>query len=261
VKLAIVGLGKAGGSLLASAKRARVFVAGKGRRLSSMDGAWRTADVLFLAVPDDAIEGVARALAKDRFAIPPVVAHLSGARGLVAVKHANVVAASFHPLASLDGKSPIPHGTLVAVDAQTESARASLTSLARRFGCAPAHVPEEKRALYHAGAVVAGNLPVALLALGVQLLVDAGVPENLARISLARLLKSQSENAIERDLDRALTGPVARGDAKTLERHLASLDATHRDTAEIYRALSKILVDDVAAHAPASKRKLRAALR
>ena len=73
--IAVVGLGKAGGSLVASAKRARVRVVGSGRRLSSMTGRWRGADVLFLAVPDGAVAAVAAQLARDQGALPPVIVH------------------------------------------------------------------------------------------------------------------------------------------------------------------------------------------
>ncbi len=283
--VAVLGKGKAGGSLAASLKHAGVDVLVHARRLPEMlrTARWRRARVVFLAVPDDTIERIAITLAPtldDPHApsphgeppAPPLVVHMSGAKGpsaLAALEAHGAVVGCFHPLASLDGKSPIPAEALVAVDARagkapqraTLAAIATLTLLAKRFGCKPARVLEDKRALYHAGAVVAGNLPVALLSMGAQLLEAAGVPAALARESLARLLASQAENAVHHPLAKALSGPVARGDAGTLARHLAVLAKEHRDIARVYRELSRALVDDVAAQGPKTRAKLRRALR
>lgn len=261
--MAVLGLGKAGGSLSASFAAARVPVVARARRLPAL--ARRRArlarTVLFLAVPDDALTDVADALARWP-TLPPVVAHLSGARGLdvLGALAARTTIASFHPLASLDGRHPVPAGTLVAWDARTALVGAHLVTLARRLGCVPARVTDDARTLYHAGAVVAGNLPVALLAAGVRLLVTAGVPASTARVALARLLRSQAANAERSDLATALSGPVARGDADTLARHLRALDDVDAPLAELYRALSQRLIDDVRAPDRSTRARLTRAL-
>lgn len=261
--VAVLGLGKAGGSLLASLAQAKVRVVARARRLPALRRARGrpTAELLFLAVPDDALTDVAEALARWP-TLPPVIAHMSGSRGLTALAPlaTRAVIASFHPLASLDGAHPIPRGSLIAWDASSAKVGKQLAALARRLGGVPARVRDEERALYHAGAVVAGNLPVALLHEGVRLLVEAGVPEATARVALARLLRSQADNAERLPLGRALSGPVARGDADTLARHLARLQASRPRLAELYRELSRILIDQVAAHPTANRTRLRRAL-
>jgi predicted short-subunit dehydrogenase-like oxidoreductase (DUF2520 family) len=265
MKVSVVGLGKAGGALLASFHAASVPIAQRARRL---DGLRRLGEVLFLAVPDDALADVDAALAlrlkrtPDR-SLPALVVHLAGARGIeaLALVRQVVPVGTFHPLASLDGRSPIPPGTLIAVDAERPHHRRLLTDMARLIGARAAWVKSELRPLYHAGAVVSANLAVALLSAGIDLLVEAGVEKNLARASLARLLKSQAEHAISRPLSEALTGPVARGDAGTLARHLAALSgAPHRHVAALYRDLSLKLVDDVTKPPAATRRALATAL-
>lgn len=265
-RVAVLGLGKAGGALIASLTQAGVTVVARARRVDALlkARALRDAQVLFLAVPDGALEEVAASLAArfPKHLEPPVVAHLAGARGLDALHHLEGRAhiASFHPLASLNGREPIPAGTLIAWDASRAADGRRLAALARRLELTPARITDKDRVRYHAGAVVAGNLPVALLAWGTRLLTDAGVPEPAARRALARLLLSQAENALAEPLPRALTGPVARGDVNTLRRHLALLDAEEPALAGLYRALSRDLVDGVTAHPPAVKRALRMAL-
>lgn len=261
--VAVLGLGKAGGSLLASLAQANVPVAARARRLPALRRARgrAAAELLFLAVPDDALTDVASALARWP-TLPPVIVHLSGSRGLKALAPlaSRAVVGSFHPLASLDGVHPIPRGSLIAWDASSVRVGKQLAALARRMGGVPARVRDEERALYHAGAVVAGNLPVALLHEGIHLLVEAGVPETTARVALARLLRSQADNAERLPLGRALSGPVARGDADTLARHLARLEANRPLLAGLYRELSRILIDEVAAHPAATRARLRRAL-
>jgi predicted short-subunit dehydrogenase-like oxidoreductase (DUF2520 family) len=261
MRAAVVGLGKAGGALVASLRAARIVIAMKSRRLPrKLPAAMHDVDVLFVAVPDDALAEVDAALATCS-ALPPLVVHLSGARGTEALARtgARTTVGTFHPLASLDGTHPIPSGTLVAIDATHARARAALVKLAKRCKLVPALVPSDKRARYHAGAVVSANLAVALLQRGVELLVQSGVPEELARVSLARLLRSQADNAIAHPLSRALTGPIARGDAGTVKRHVKELAHDHEVLA-LYRALSSILVSDVVTHTPAQERALKRAL-
>ncbi|MCC7112175.1 MAG: DUF2520 domain-containing protein [Deltaproteobacteria bacterium] len=265
---AVLGLGKAGGALLASLREAAIPVSARARRLPTLlrQRGLADAELLFLAIPDDALAATAARLATLP-KLPPVVVHLSGSRGLAVLAPllGRCATASFHPLASLDGKHPIPRGTLFAWDASDTRAARQLAALARRLHGVPVRVRDDARALYHAGAVVAGNLPVALLHEGIALLMEAGVPEATARVALARLLRSQAENAERQPLARALSGPVARGDADTLARHLALLDglpgARRRlRLAALYRELSGILVDDVAAHRAPAADRLRAAL-
>lgn len=261
--VAVLGLGKAGGALIASFARARLPVVARARRLSSLARRRALLDgtTLFLAVPDDALISVVESLSGWP-SLPRAVVHLSGARGLDVLEPlaGRTSIGSFHPLASLDGRHPVPAGTLIAWDARAASTGARLAALARRIGGTPARVRDQQRTLYHAGAVVAGNLPVALLHEGMGLLVDAGVPMRAARVALSRLLRSQADNAERTDLAAALSGPVARGDADTLARHLRALDDARPALAALYRELSRILVDSVVAPMARTRGRLRRAL-
>lgn len=279
----VLGLGKAGGSLSASllthgvplvaamsrdAGRRERFrrrhpggpspVARLPRLLAELEerGAW----VLFLATPDDALAGIARRLSRARW-LPPVVAHLSGARGAEALEvlRGRTTPAAFHPLAALDGETSIPEGTLLAVDAGRAAVAQRLSSLATRLSLAPARIKPGEHARYHLGAVTSANLAVALLDEGIRHLVAAGVPEQLARVSLARLLESAARGAAARPLPESMTGPIARGDVSTVARHLEKLRDAREGSEALYRALSLRLVD-IARLDERTKRRLRALL-
>jgi predicted short-subunit dehydrogenase-like oxidoreductase (DUF2520 family) len=84
------------------------------------------------------------------------------------------------------------------------------------------------KALYHAAAVFASNYAVALLAVAGRLMERAGVGEADAQAALAGLARGAVENVAGHGPAAALTGPVARGDADTVERHLARLSGPER---------------------------------
>ena len=114
---AVLGLGKAGLSLVASLLDAKVPVVAGARRLPALarERGELPRAALFLAVPDGALEQVVAGLARWP-ELPRAVVHLAGARGLdvLAPLARRTAIASFHPLASLDGEHAIPRGTLIA---------------------------------------------------------------------------------------------------------------------------------------------------
>jgi predicted short-subunit dehydrogenase-like oxidoreductase (DUF2520 family) len=269
----VLGLGKAGGSLAASLHLHGCLVATASRSKERRDrflarhpGAPRPrpsltklltaleqegGEVLFLAVPDDVLPALGRRLARAPW-LPPVIAHLSGSIGAEALfgLATRTVPAAFHPLAALDGERPIPEGTLLAVAARRAPVTKRLLGLASALGLAPAEVRPGAHARYHLGAVVSANLAVALLDEGVRHLAAAGIDEELARVSLARLLDSTARAAEARPLPQMLTGPIARGDVGTVERHLEALASTDEESRWIYQRLSLRLLGIAKLDAP-----------
>ncbi|MEM1410879.1 MAG: DUF2520 domain-containing protein [Pseudomonadota bacterium] len=80
-------------------------------------------------------------------------------------------------------------------------------------------ISPEQKGLYHALCVVAGNFPQMLWqAVGARIEHDLDLPRDVMAAYLAQNLA----NALA-DPDGALTGPLARGDAATLERNLTAL--------------------------------------
>jgi len=246
--VAVVGSGKAAGALAASLKKARVRHMRHVARSTDPIGA---ADIVVLAVIDAAIGEVARAVVER--GARGLLVHMAGSLGLDALGEASGLAArgcrrgALHPLASLDGAAPIPRGPFAAVDADVDDDVAALSALAVRLGLEPGRVRADGRVRYHAGAVIAGNLATALVQLGVEQLVRAGVDADTARRGLAVLLRSTAERAFASPLPAALTGPVARGDNETIARHLQALSGADDEvTRRVYLELTRVLAERVA---------------
>jgi predicted short-subunit dehydrogenase-like oxidoreductase (DUF2520 family) len=213
--------------------------------------------IVFLTVPDDAVEVMAERLAKSRPPIPASVsfAHVSGALDLGPLgplrrRHA---VGSFHPLQSFPQRRPPAafHGITVAVDASTPVLKRRLDSLARALGAKPKEVGDGQRVLYHAAAVFASNYLDAVLAEAIRLLEAVGWSDQEAASALLPLAAGAIENLRKRGPVGALTGPVRRGDSETIKRHLAALEELDRSgaagpgpkLAAVYRMLGAIALE------------------
>jgi predicted short-subunit dehydrogenase-like oxidoreductase (DUF2520 family) len=232
--LVIVGRGRAGRSLARAAETAGIEV-----RLAGRDDALeacRGAGAVLLCVPDDAITEACAAIAP---AHPPLVGHVSGATTLAALEPATAqgsAAFSLHPLQTFADAETAVEGTPCAIAGSNAAALGFAEGLAELLGMRPFEVAEENRAAYHAAAAIASNLLVALEESAAELLERAGVED--ARELLAPLVLRTAANWSERGAD-ALTGPVARGDVETIERHRAAIAEHAPELAPIYEVLTE----------------------
>jgi predicted short-subunit dehydrogenase-like oxidoreductase (DUF2520 family) len=182
-------------------------------------------DLLLLCVPDRAISEVAAGIAPG-----PWVAHVSGATPLEAlVPHTRRF--SLHPLQSFsNSRGPEQlDGAWGAVTAESDEAREAGLWLAETLGLRPFLLDDGLRAPYHAGAAVASNYLVTLHALAGSLLEAAGAPAE----ALEPLMRGVLDNGFE------LTGPIARGDWETVERHLEAIREHRPELEPIYVALAE----------------------
>ena len=86
---------------------------------------------------------------------------------------------------------------------------------------------DDRRAVYHAGAAIASNFLVTLYRVAAALIAEAGAPPE----ALVPLMTRTIENGFE------LTGPIARGDWETVERHREALRGTGFE--QLYDALAE----------------------
>lgn len=200
-------------------------------------------DLVLLCVPDRAIPEAAREVAPG-----PWVAHVSGATPLSALApHSRRF--SLHPLQTFT-KSRGPEqldGAWAAVTADTAEAQQVGFELAELLGLRPFALPEEGRSAYHAGAAMASNYLVALRHAAGSLLEAAGAP--------AEALDPLMRRVIENDFE--LTGPIARGDWETVERHLAAIQENRPELEELYVVLARATAE-IAGHELVSNSLLQA---
>jgi predicted short-subunit dehydrogenase-like oxidoreductase (DUF2520 family) len=188
------------------------------------------ASVLLLAVRDDALGGLAGRLAGARPPIPPgtAVLHFSGALGveiLAPLSATGLPVGSCHPLQTFTGSAGDAgrfDGATFAVDGDGDG-RFAAERLALALGGRPVPVPPGARGLYHLAASLGANGLTGLVAAARDALVGAGFEPGEALEALGPLLRSALEGALRHGPEAALTGPVARGDEATVERHRRAL--------------------------------------
>jgi pantoate--beta-alanine ligase len=233
--VAIVGAGRAGGSLARAAEAAGLEVRLAGR--DDAGDACAGAAVALICVPDAEIEAACAALAAA--GPPPLVGHVSGATGLDALSSAAERGAqtfSLHPLQTIPDPETDLTGAPCAVSGSTREALELADALARRLGLLPFPLDDADRVAYHAAASIASNFLVALEESAAELLERTGV-EN-ARELLSPLVLRTAANWSERGAE-ALTGPIARGDTATIERHLGALRERAPELVPAYEALAE----------------------
>jgi predicted short-subunit dehydrogenase-like oxidoreductase (DUF2520 family) len=234
--LALIGRGRVGGALARAGEAAGLDIGVAGRDDVARVAA--SAEAALLCVPDASIAEACAAIAD---AVPPLrfVGHVSGATTLDALSAATdrgADAFSLHPLQTVPDQRADLTGSPCAIAGSTDEAVGFASALAEKLGMRPFEVPEERRAAYHAAAVIASNFLVALEESASDLLGAAGVDD--ARELLAPLVLRSAANWAERG-DEALTGPIARGDEQTVGAHLAALREVAPELVPMYEALAE----------------------
>ena len=209
----VIGAGRVGSAISARLRERGVAVLDEG------------AELVLICVPDASIADIAGTLESG-----PWVAHVSGATPLGALAP-HELRFSVHPLQTFT-RSRGPEqldGAWAAVTAETPEARQRALWLATTLGLRPFELDDAERVLYHAGAAFASGYLVTLHRVASELVETAGAPPE----ALLPLMRRTIENGFE------LTGPIARGDWETVDRHRSAIRESRPEYERLYDALAE----------------------
>lgn len=210
--------------------------------------------LILIATPDDTIATLAGQLSqifpfrqisrsdRRRTSDRRVVLHTSGALGsdvLEPMRRAGFSVGSLHPLLSIsesESGARLLADAFFAVEGDPKAIRTG-KSIVRNLGGESFTIASGRKALYHAAAVTASPNVTALFDIALEMLGLCGLPPSRARRVLLPLLSSTVGNLKSQDPSRALTGTFKRGDAATVQKHLAALRG-----ANVPQALTAYLV-------------------
>lgn len=199
------------------------------------------AELVLLAVPDDALADLAQGLSTTgAWQAGQIVAHTSGRHGaavLDPVRRHHAFPIAIHPAMTFTGTAldlVRLHECCFGVTADDRILPIA-GALVLDIGAEPVTIAEADRIAYHCALAHGSNHLVTLTAQAMQILDHAGVetPSHVLR----PLLSAALDNAL-RLRDGALTGPVARGDVGTVAAHLEVLRERVPDVLATYRALA-----------------------
>ena len=211
-----------------SAQESQQFF-GQGKVFDDNRSAARYGQWVVLAVPDDAIESVAEELAgspekwQEKF-----VFHCSGlltTESLDSLEKKGALVASLHPVQSFSQKKPDPkafEGIFFGLEGKKEALDLAI-GITRQLGGKFFILEAQNKPLYHLACSMASNFLATLLDTATGLLSRAGLDDSMASQILMPLVQGTLQNVNKFDAGSALTGPVARGDEKSLKKHLEAL--------------------------------------
>lgn len=184
-----------------------------------------TAELIFITTPDDAIAPVASEIQWHR---GQSVVHCSGALSTDILEPAKKLGAqigSFHPLQTFasvkQAVENIP-GSTFAVEAE-EPLLSTLKDMATTLDGHWIELKANDKVAYHAAAVIACNYLVTLVKLATDLWQSFNIPQSQATQALLPLIRGTIHNIDAVGIPQCLTGPIARGDIKTIKKHLDAL--------------------------------------
>lgn len=255
-RIAIIGTGRLGSCLALALSRAGLPVwAVAGRREDAAAGlagripgclglsprAAAEADLVFLVVPDDAIAPVAASLP---WRAGQAVVHCSGATevgALAPAAESGALTGGFHPLQIFSDPEralDLIAGSSVAIEGPP-ALEARLREIAARLGMHCIHLPPGARARYHGGASFAASFLLSMLHEAAVVWASFGVDEASALKALLPLARGTLDAAQARGIAPAQAGPVSRGDAGVVRRHLEAMQALGPEHAAFYRELTR----------------------
>ena len=239
----------------ASMKRARRLAARIGAR-AVMNLSGVSAEVIWFCVPDGEIAAAARELSQNRLSQNPrpfdkvragsraqnatttehsgfewkgkIALHSSGALSsdeLGVLGQRGAAVGSVHPMMTfVRGSRPELAGVSFALEGDARAVRVA-RSVVKDLGGTAYSIRKEDKAAYHAWGTFASPLLTALLVTTEQVAALAGVRRSAARRRMMPILRQTLANYAELGAERGFSGPIVRGDGKTVRQHLQVLRA------------------------------------
>jgi len=262
--IAILGLGKLGtavGFLLNQAGYKIEAVASRsesslqrglpytgGTACGSFAEAAALADCIFITTSDDNIHSACRDIAENgALKRGKRVVHMSGAAGLDVLspaKECGAEVAAIHPIqsfADIEGAIRNMRGSTFGITC-ADHLRQWCAAIAVDLGGRPVYIPEDVKPLYHAAACIASNYLVCLMNTAQEIYEEIGLNPSESFNAFWPLVRGTIRNIEDKGTVQSLTGPIARGDVKTIESHLKSFRAKSPRHLEFYKTMAELTI-------------------
>ncbi|SHI81449.1 Predicted oxidoreductase, contains short-chain dehydrogenase (SDR) and DUF2520 domains [Dethiosulfatibacter aminovorans DSM 17477] len=261
MKIGFIGAGKVGTAFGMYLKREHYRIAGyNSRTRSSADRAAqltntpvydrkidlvKISDMIFLTVNDDNIENVAKEICRmDVDVKDKVFIHMSGVLNCEVMNCLNEKGAticSLHPL--------YPFSDIEKSAAEIHKANFTLEGKGKGLkmvkdilivnNLSHSVIKSSQKTIYHASACVASNYLVAVLNTSVEMLMEIGFENDMALDTIKELVLQSANNVFDYGPTKALTGPIARNDEKTVAMHLTDIKKYDNNWLEIYKTMGR----------------------
>jgi predicted short-subunit dehydrogenase-like oxidoreductase (DUF2520 family) len=202
-------------------------------------------DLLFITTTDDQIENVVTQLCSDtKLRSGQLIIHTSGALPstiLSPTKAFGCFIYSMHPLqafADLDKSVADLSNTYFCLEGDEERISILEDIL---IACKNTYfkLKPEQKTLYHASACMLSNYLVTLIHNSLLLMEDIQIDSSTAFKAMLPLISSTIQNVLEFGTKDALTGPIARGDVRTVKKQLETISFSSKAQLNLYSCMAK----------------------
>jgi predicted short-subunit dehydrogenase-like oxidoreductase (DUF2520 family) len=209
----------------------------------------RPADVWMIAAPDDQIMQCAEQLARaGSLSAGSVVFHCSGAllsSELQATQQLGAAVASIHPIRSFAVPAEVVQsfaGTWCGIEGDQRALDVLIEGFSA-IGAQLVPINTDFKILYHSAAVFASNYLVTLLDVALQAYAKAGIPDDVALNMIEPLVRKTVDGIFQVGPEKALSGPIARGDLETAARQYRAVAAWDKRYGALYKGLGRLTAD------------------
>ncbi len=193
-------------------------------------------DLVGITVNDDQIDTVVDLIKAQKIdTSKKIFFHMSGAHNCLSLKKLNADSFSLHPLKAFPQAIEEPSAfkeVVFSFEGATQVSRAWVESLDIDYF----EIQSDQKALYHAAAVIVSNYLVTVIDFGLNQFAQMGLDKATAMKALWPLISGTITNIESYGTEKALTGPIVRGDCDTIEKHLSVLDENSK---ALYKALGR----------------------
>jgi len=200
---------------------------------NEISGLLEGADMIIIAVPDNAIEEVARGIGK----FDGIVVHTAGSVPIGVLKDYFKQSGVFYPLQTFSKNIPLDLKDVpFFLESSTVEVMHTLQQVAEKLSANIYEINSNQRLLLHVAAVFAGNYSNLMYVIGNELLENSKLPPGV----LHPLIMETARKAISGDPLKMQTGPARRNDKSTMEKHIEAL-ASLPEYAELYTLLATLI--------------------
>ncbi len=205
----------------------------------------QNSDILFFTVPDGKIAEVFGSIPKNILE-NRIVCHCSGslsAADTFGSENTSYFKASVHPLGAISDRNKgfEELGDIYFCIEGDDKAVEALSALMTESGLKLRRISSDKKVMYHLAAATASNLVLGVIASAVSLFENCGFKKDEAIPLLSPLIEGNIRHILKDGLVNSLTGPVQRGDTRTVQRHLEVLSKP--EDKKLYALLSLKLLE------------------
>ncbi len=212
----------------------------------NLDFSESDAQILFIAVADDALESILNRIIVPHFMI---VAHTSGTES-ISIFEDNITECAynygvFYPLQTFSKQKPIDFSEIpFCIEANDALILDILQNIAKTLSKNVLPISSKERQILHVAAVFACNFVNHLLAISKNIL-DT---HHLDFKMLVPLIKETVHKAVLESPENVQTGPAKRKDFKTIEKHLQFLSKendTNNNSNNMHKEIYKMLTESI----------------